>query len=158
MQRVIGTIGGVVAGMALAVVVGPHQLVGLVLMFCCAFMALYLVRVSQALMAFWITAVLALLYGLIGQFSVQTLLLRMEETAVGAALARVDHYARSLASSRPRLPWMRPRRMRRVRRTPQRRVDVLSIARLLRRIDQVVVGFATNLDHREQTTAEPSQA
>ena len=37
-------------------------------------------------MAFWITAVLALLYGLIGQFSVATLLLRVEETAVGAVL------------------------------------------------------------------------
>jgi len=36
-------------------------------------------------MAFWITAVLALLYGLIGQFSVETLLLRVAETAVGAA-------------------------------------------------------------------------
>jgi hypothetical protein len=40
----------------------------------------------------------------------------------------------------------------------QRRVDVLSIARLLRRIDQVVVGFATDIDHREQATAEPPQA
>jgi len=37
-------------------------------------------------MAFWITAVLALLYGLIGQFSIETLVLRVEETAVGAAL------------------------------------------------------------------------
>ena len=43
-------------------------------------------RVSPGLQAFWITAVLALLYGLIGQFSVETLVLRVEETAVGAAL------------------------------------------------------------------------
>jgi hypothetical protein len=287
MQRVIGTIGGVVAGMALAVVVGTHHLVGLVLMFCCVFMALYLVRVSQALMAFWITAVLALLYGLIGQFSVQTLLLRVEETAVGAALgvlagylilpkgtreafdealddvvdavdavlaasidrisgrpaaaepvelarnmdaaldvlrARtkpldnpvprrrgrtsyqravavltgVDHYARSLArvSSTVRDPgWaatLEPAadqvranldalRQLLLHRTPgridsaevavdaaearaartqdaQQRADALSVARVLRRIDQVVVGFATDIDHREQATAEPPQA
>jgi uncharacterized membrane protein YccC len=55
-------------------------------MFGCVFLALYLVKVSQALMAFWITTVLALLYGLIGQFSVNTLLVRVEETAAGAAL------------------------------------------------------------------------
>jgi uncharacterized membrane protein YccC len=36
MQRVIGTVGGVIAGMGLAVVVGSHHLVALVLMLCCA--------------------------------------------------------------------------------------------------------------------------
>ncbi len=85
-QRVVGTIGGVVAGMVLALLVGGQPLPALVLLFACMFLALYLVRISQALMAFWITAVLALLYGLIGQFSVETLVLRIEETAVGAAL------------------------------------------------------------------------
>jgi uncharacterized membrane protein YccC len=84
--RVVGTVGGVLAGMSLAVLVGDHHLIALVLMFCCAFLALYLVRVSPAQLAFWITAVLALLYGLIGQFSMQTLVLRMEETAIGAVL------------------------------------------------------------------------
>ncbi|MDT0350988.1 FUSC family protein [Pseudonocardia charpentierae] len=44
------------------------------------------VRISQALMAFWVTAVLALMYGLIGQFSLETLELRIEETAVGAVM------------------------------------------------------------------------
>lgn len=91
-QRVVGTIGGVIAGMALAVLVGDHHLVALLLMFCCVFLALYLVRISQALMAFWITAVLALLYGLIGQFSVETLVLRIEETAVGAAMGMLAGY------------------------------------------------------------------
>jgi hypothetical protein len=90
--RIIGTIGGVLAGMSLAAVVGEHHLVALVLMFCCVFLALYLVRVSQAQMAFWITAVLALLYGLIGQFNVQTLVLRIEETAVGAVLGILAGY------------------------------------------------------------------
>ena len=46
--------------------------VGLVLLFVCVLLALYLVKISQAMMAFWITAVLALLYGVIGQFSVET--------------------------------------------------------------------------------------
>jgi uncharacterized membrane protein YccC len=286
-QRVIGTVGGVIAGMGLAVVVGAHHLVSLVLLFCCVFMALYLFRISQALMAFWITAVLALLYGLIGQFSVQTLVLRVEETAVGAALGMlagylilpkgtreafdealddlfdavdavltasidrilgrpratglvelartmdtaldtlrartkpldnplprrrgrtsyqravtvltgVDHYARSLARAsatvrdpgwaatlQPAADQVRANlgalRQMLLHRTPgriesaesavdaaeayaartqdaQRRADVLSIARLLRRIDQVVVGFANDLNHREGAAAEPPQA
>ena len=85
-DRVLGTIGGVVAGMALAFVVDGAVVPTLVLLLLCLFLAIYTVRISPGLMAFWITAVLALLYGLIGQFSVQTLVLRVEETAVGAAL------------------------------------------------------------------------
>jgi uncharacterized membrane protein YccC len=85
-QRVLGTVGGVAAGMALAVVVGDRPVLAVAALVGCLFLALYLVRVSQALMAFWITAVLALMYGLIGQFSLETLVLRIEETAVGAAM------------------------------------------------------------------------
>ncbi|MGD9990961.1 FUSC family protein [Pseudonocardia sp.] len=91
-QRVVGTIGGVIAGMGLAALVGEQRLVALVLLFACVFLALYLVRISQALMAFWITTVLALLYGLIGQFSAETLLVRIEETAVGAAMGMLAGY------------------------------------------------------------------
>ncbi|MCF7548998.1 FUSC family protein [Pseudonocardia sp. WMMC193] len=85
-QRLVGTVGGVVAGMGLALLVGGHVVVSLVLLACCVFLALYLVRISTGLLAFWITAVLALLYGVIGQFSVETLVLRVVETAVGGAL------------------------------------------------------------------------
>jgi hypothetical protein len=85
-QRILGTVGGVAAGMALAVVLGGRSIPTVVALVGCLFLALYLVRISQALMAFWITAVLALMYGLIGQFSVETLALRMEETAVGAVM------------------------------------------------------------------------
>jgi len=85
-DRVIGTIGGVVAGMALAFVVDGAVVPTLVLLLICLFLAIYTARVSPGLLAFWITAVLALLYGLIGQFSVETLVLRIEETAIGAAL------------------------------------------------------------------------
>lgn len=85
-QSLVGTVGGVVAGMLLAFLVGGHVVVSVVLLFVCVFLALYLVRISPGLMAFWITAVLALLYGLIGQFSVDTLVVRLEETAVGATL------------------------------------------------------------------------
>ncbi|WP_018330409.1 FUSC family protein [Actinomycetospora chiangmaiensis] len=81
--RVVGTVGGVAAGMGLAALTAGNQVLSLVLLFGCAFLALYLVRVSPGMLAFWITAVLALVYGLIGQFSVQTLVLRIEETLVG---------------------------------------------------------------------------
>jgi uncharacterized membrane protein YgaE (UPF0421/DUF939 family) len=91
-QRLIGTIGGVLAGMGLAVLVGGHELAALLVLFCCAFLALYLARISQTLFALWITAVLALLYGLIGQFSIQTLVLRIEETAVGVAMGMLAAY------------------------------------------------------------------
>jgi hypothetical protein len=87
--RVLGTIGGVVAGMGLAALVGGNTVLSLLLLFGCVFLALYLVRVSPSMLAFWITAVLALVYGLIGQFSVQVLVLRIEETAIGAAAAVV---------------------------------------------------------------------
>jgi hypothetical protein len=91
-QRLIGTIGGVLAGMGLAVLVSGHELLSLLVMFGCAFLALYLVRISQTMLALWITAVLAVLYGLIGQFSVQTLVLRIEETAVGVAMGMLAAY------------------------------------------------------------------
>lgn len=90
--RAVGTAGGVVAGMLLAVLVAGNLIASMVLLFACVFLALYLVRISQAMMAFWITAVLALLYGVIGQFSVGTMLLRVEETVVGGALGMLAAY------------------------------------------------------------------
>jgi len=90
--RIVGTIGGVVAGMGLALLVSGNQLTALVLLFACIFIAIYLVQISPAMMAFWVTAVLAILYGLIGQFSVATLVLRIEETALGAALGILASY------------------------------------------------------------------
>ena len=91
-QRVVGTVGGVAAGMGLAALVGDHRVLSVVLLFVCVFLAVYLARISQALMAFWITAVLALLYGLTGQFSTDTLVLRIVETTVGAALGKLAGY------------------------------------------------------------------
>jgi uncharacterized membrane protein YccC len=71
--------------MGLAALTTGHGVISLVVLFACVFLALYLVRVSPGLLAFWITAVLALVYGLIGAFSVATLVLRVEETLLGVA-------------------------------------------------------------------------
>ena len=56
------------------------------MIFVCLFCAFYFMQVTQSLMAFWITTMLALLYGLLGQFSFDVLVLRIEETAIGAII------------------------------------------------------------------------
>jgi uncharacterized membrane protein YccC len=43
-------------------------------------------KVTYSLMTFWISTMLALLYGLLGQFSFGVLMLRIEETAIGAVI------------------------------------------------------------------------
>jgi uncharacterized membrane protein YccC len=88
-QRVLGTVGGVVAGVLVAVLVGGDSTISLVLIGVCIFFAFYVVQVSPAFMIFWITLMLALLYGLLGQFSVGLLLVRLEETAAGAVIGIV---------------------------------------------------------------------
>lgn len=85
-QRIIGTLAGVAAGIGVAVAVGGNVVASLVTLFGCVFLGFYLMRVSQGLFMFWLTAVLALLYGLLGRFSIDVLLLRLEETAAGAVI------------------------------------------------------------------------
>lgn len=85
-QRVAGTVGGMIGGVVVAALVGGDPVWSLVLIGVCIFCAFYLVRVSYGLMSFWITTMLALLYGLLGEFSVALLVLRLQETAAGAAI------------------------------------------------------------------------
>jgi uncharacterized membrane protein YccC len=85
-QRLVGTALGVPAGMLIATLVSENPAASVVLIFVCLFFAFYLMTVSYAWMMFWITTMMALLYGLLGQFSAQLLLLRIEETAIGAVI------------------------------------------------------------------------
>lgn len=85
-QRILGTCAGVAAGIAVALAVGDHHGIAIGLMLACVFLAFYLIRVSYALMIFWITIALALLYGLVGRFSVELLELRLLETVIGTAI------------------------------------------------------------------------
>lgn len=85
-QRLLGTLLGVPAGVLVATLVSGDTLVSVVLIFVCLFCAFYLWKVSYGLMIFWITTVLALLYGLLGEFTLDVLLLRIEETAIGAVI------------------------------------------------------------------------
>lgn len=85
-QRLLGTALGVPSGVLVATAVSGNTVVSVVLIFVCLFCAFYLMKTSYSLMIFWITTMLALLYGLLGQFNVHVLLLRIEETAIGAVI------------------------------------------------------------------------
>jgi uncharacterized membrane protein YccC len=84
-RRLLGTVFGVVAGIVLAGLVGQHTWTafGLVLVF--IFAMFYTAPLSYTLMSFFVTAMLGLLYTLLHTYSASVLLLRVEETALGAA-------------------------------------------------------------------------
>ena len=85
MARALGTLFGIVAGIALATILAGKTVLSIVLIAVFVFVGFYYLIVSYAVMVFFITLVVALLYGLLGQFSPELLLLRLEETVVGAA-------------------------------------------------------------------------
>jgi hypothetical protein len=91
-HRIVGTIAGVVAGVLLAALVGHNPPVQIVLLVICVFCAFYLVTVAYALLTFFITVLLAMLYGLLGVFSVQVLELRIAETAAGGLVGIASAY------------------------------------------------------------------
>ncbi|MCK7622480.1 FUSC family protein [Streptomyces sp. RS10V-4] len=84
-RRLLGTVLGVVAGVALAGLVGNHTWTAFALVLLCVFGMFFTAPLSYALMSFFVTAMLGLLYTLLNTYSVATLVLRIEETALGAA-------------------------------------------------------------------------
>ncbi|MGW0174696.1 FUSC family protein [Rhodococcus sp. NPDC003322] len=99
-ERVAGTIGGVTAGVVLAALVGHHAGLQIVLVMTSVFFAFYLKAVNYVLQTFFMTVMLAGLYGLLGEFSVDLLLVRIEETAVGAAVGVATAFLVLATSSR----------------------------------------------------------
>ncbi|MFE3169865.1 FUSC family protein [Streptomyces sp. NPDC059224] len=83
-RRLLGTVLGVVAGIGLAGLVGHHTWTafGLVLVF--IFAMFYSAPLSYTLMSFFVTAMLGLLYTLLNTYSLDVLVLRIGETALGA--------------------------------------------------------------------------
>jgi uncharacterized membrane protein YccC len=77
---------GVPCGMLAATLLANDKTASLAAIFVCLFCAFYFMTVTYSLMTFWITTMLALLYGLMGQFSFGVLILRIEETAIGAVI------------------------------------------------------------------------
>lgn len=84
--RVLGTVLGVMAGMVLARAVNGHPAAELVIIFACVFFGFYLIQISYAWMVFWFTTLLSVLYGLLGRSSPGLLLVRIEETLIGAVI------------------------------------------------------------------------
>lgn len=84
-RRLLGTVLGVVAGVVLAGAVGNHTWLAFVLVLLCVFAMFFTAPLSYALMSFFVTAMLGLLYTLLNTYSFDVLILRIEETALGAA-------------------------------------------------------------------------
>ena len=64
----------------------------MVVLVLCVFCAFYLVTVAYAWLTFFVTVLLAMLYGLLGDFSVQVLELRIAETAAGGVVGIASAY------------------------------------------------------------------
>lgn len=84
-RRLVGTVLGVIAGVALAGLVGNHTWLAFALVLLCIFGMFFTAPLSYALMSFFVTAMLGLLYTLLNTYSLDVLVLRIEETALGAA-------------------------------------------------------------------------
>jgi uncharacterized membrane protein YgaE (UPF0421/DUF939 family) len=85
--RVLGTLVGVTVGSVLAHVVGVHTYWSITVILVSLFFALYLLRINYTFMVIGITVVVSQLYVQLDEFSNSLLLLRLEETALGAAVA-----------------------------------------------------------------------
>jgi uncharacterized membrane protein YgaE (UPF0421/DUF939 family) len=84
-RRLGGTLIGIVGGVLLTLLVGGNIAATLGLILVCVFGMVYTARISQVVMAFFVTSMLGLLYSLLGTFSLEVLWIRVAETAVGAA-------------------------------------------------------------------------
>ncbi|MFE9353111.1 FUSC family protein [Streptomyces olivaceoviridis] len=84
-RRLLGTVLGVVAGIGLAALVGHHTWTAFALVLLFIFAMFYTAPLSYTLMSFFVTAMLGLLYTLLNTYSLSVLVLRIEETALGAA-------------------------------------------------------------------------
>ncbi|SER60680.1 Uncharacterized membrane protein YccC [Faunimonas pinastri] len=82
-QRLVGTVLGIAAGIAVASLLSGHVLLETILVFPCLFAAYYVFATSYGALVFWITIAFSLLYGALGYFSSGVLLLRLAETLIG---------------------------------------------------------------------------
>ncbi|WP_030045574.1 FUSC family protein, partial [Streptomyces resistomycificus] len=83
-RRLLGTVFGVVAGIVLAGLVGQHTWTAFAVVLLCLFAMFYTAPLSYTLMSFFVTAALGVLYTLLHTYSFSVLVLRVEETALGA--------------------------------------------------------------------------
>ncbi len=84
LQRSAGTLGGILAGSALAALLHGQTGLNIAVIIVSIFFAFYYLQVSYALLIFFVTIALALGYGMMGMFAPDILLVRLEETVIGA--------------------------------------------------------------------------
>ncbi|KPV41278.1 hypothetical protein AN477_20740 [Alicyclobacillus ferrooxydans] len=84
-NRVSGTFAGLVAAVWVAELTAGHGIRVVVVIVICIFWGFYLFRISYAYMIFFLTIIIGQLYSILHEFSTGLLLLRLEETAIGAA-------------------------------------------------------------------------
>ncbi|MDB5527067.1 MAG: hypothetical protein JWR51_170 [Devosia sp.] len=83
-QRSGGTFAGFIVGTVIATLLHDQMIVSAIAVPVLFFFAFYVLQRSYSVMIFFITVALALLYGVMGMFTPELLLLRLEETLVGA--------------------------------------------------------------------------
>ena len=86
-QRLLGTLAGIAAGLVLATALAGDTRVELVMLLGCVFGMYYFFLVSYVVGIFFVTVMLGILYGMLGAPLEDVLVLRLVETAVGAAAA-----------------------------------------------------------------------
>jgi uncharacterized membrane protein YgaE (UPF0421/DUF939 family) len=85
--RVAGTVAGIGIGLFLVNVIGDNTALSLTVILVALFLGFYLMRLNYAFMVVGITVMVSQLYVQLGEFSDSLLLLRLEETALGSAVA-----------------------------------------------------------------------
>jgi len=86
LNRVLGTLAGLVAATVAVHLTGDHDAAVVGVMLVSVFLGLYFFRVSYALMTFAVTTVVGELYDVLHEFSDRLLLLRLAETVIGAGV------------------------------------------------------------------------
>ncbi len=85
LQRSLGTLFGIAMGLVLTTFLTPHVVAALAVTTVAIFLAFYFLQTSYATMTFFVSIALCLVYGMIGTLTVDLLMLRIEETMLGAA-------------------------------------------------------------------------
>ncbi|WP_270485398.1 FUSC family protein [Gordonia jacobaea] len=103
MDRIVGTLLGVVIGALVVVVANHHVIPELILGVLCVFLASYFGPIQYTYLVAFITVMIAALFDLLGVFDVRLLVVRVEETVAGSLIGVVCAYLILSTNSRPML-------------------------------------------------------
>lgn len=84
LSRSLGTVFGIAIGLVLATLISGEPYIAIPVAAVCIFLAFYFLQVSYAMMTFFISIVLCLVYGMTGVLTLDLLQLRIGETMIGA--------------------------------------------------------------------------